>query len=406
MQAIFSGIKVLDLTRIIAGPLSTQIFADMGATVYKIEKPGEGDDSRRMGPFMRDGDPEAASNESATFLAYNRGKYSVTVDIASLEGAALVRELAQQCDIVIENYKAGGLKKYHLDYDSLRALKPDLIYCSISGFGQSGPYAERPAYDFILQGMAGPMSTCGQPDGVLGAVPMRTSIPITDIATGLYANIAMISALYHHRQTGEGQYIDMALLDAAVVFNGHLAISYLMTGIPPKRAGNTNPIAAPADVYPCKDGYLIIAAGNDGQFKALCGVLGASELPTDPRFATNAKRIAQRQPMQETLLPLVAQFTKEELLAKFAKVGGPSGPINTREEVFADPQAQHRQLEIELPHSSGATVKLVRSPLLFSRTPVEHKAPPLLGEHSEQVLMQELGLTAAQIQGLRERKIV
>ena len=316
------------MTRIIAGPLSTQVLADLGATVYKIEKPGEGDDSRRMGPFMRDGGVQALSNESATFLAYNRGKHSVTVDIATHEGAALIRELAAHCDIVVENYKAGGLKKYQLDYASLCEVKPDIIYCSITGFGQDGPYAARPAYDFILQGMAGPMSTCGLPDGEQGAAPMRTSIPITDITTGLYATIAMISALYHHRQTGEGQFIDAALLDAAVSFNGHLSIGYLMTGVSPKRAGNTNPIAAPADVYPCKDGYLIIAAGNNGQFNALCKALGLQALAADPRFSTNPQRIANRALMQQSLLPETVKYTKAQLLTRLEQAGVPSGPIN------------------------------------------------------------------------------
>lgn len=411
MKSILHGIKVLDLTRIIAGPLSTQTLADMGATVYKIEKPGEGDDSRRMGPFMRDGGVTAeinpvASQESATFMAYNRGKHSVTVDIATEEGATLIRQLAMHCDIVIENYKAGGLKKYGLDYDSLCKVKPDLIYCSITGFGQTGPYAARPAYDFILQGMAGPMSTCGQPDGVPGATPMRTSIPMTDITTGLYATIAMLGALYHRRETGEGQYIDTSLLDAAVSFNGHLAVGYLMTGKSPTRAGNTNPIAAPADVYPCKDGYLIIAAGNNSQFKSLCQAIGVPQLADDPSFATNSMRIANRGLMQDILLPNILKFTKAELLQKFEAAGVPSGPINNMEEVFADPQTKHRNIQIEVPHSSGVDVKLVRNPLLFSRTPIQHKAPPILGEHTDRVMMEELGLTREQIEGLRARNIV
>lgn len=406
MNSIFNGIKVLDLTRIIAGPLSTQILADMGATVYKIEKPGEGDDTRRMGPFLADTGVAAISNESAVFLAYNRGKYSVTVDIASPEGAALVKELAAQCDVVVENYKAGGLKKYQLDYESLRQRRPDIIYCSVTGFGQSGPYAARPAYDFILQGMAGPMSTCGQPDGTPGAEPMRTSIPITDIVTGLYANIAIVSALYHHRQTGEGQFIDAAMLDASVAFNGHLAVGYLMTGKSPTRAGNTNPIAAPSEVYACADRHVIVAVGNNGQFRSLCEVLGEPALPEDSRFASNAQRIANRMAMQAILQPLLARHQSEELLIRFEKAGVPSGPINDMAQVFADPQTQHRALQIELPHACGADIKLVRSPLVFSRTPVVHKTPPMLGEHSAQVLKEELGLSESEIEGLRKRKVV
>lgn len=408
MSGVFDGIRVLDLTRVVAGPLCTQILADMGATVYKIEKPGDGDDTRRMGPFMADAGLTASSNESAVFLAYNRGKQSITVDIATPEGNALVRDLAAKCDVVVENYKAGTLQKYGLDYASLRSVRPDIIYCSVTGFGQDGPYAARPAYDFILQGMAGPMSTCGLPDGSPGAMPMRTSIPITDIVTGLYANIAVIGALYHRRETGVGQYIDAAMLDASVAFNGHLAVGYLATGKVPVRAGNTNPIANPADVYASADGFLIVACGNDGQFKSLCRVLGCTELLDDARFATNAARCqaANRGPLRERLEALLAKENSAHWASVLEKAGVPSGPINNMAQVFADPQIRHRGLEIELPHASGVPVKLVRSPINYSETPIEHKAPPLLGQHSVQVLMDELGLTQAQIDGLRERKII
>lgn len=408
MSGVFDGIRVLDLTRVVAGPLCTQILADMGATVYKIEKPGDGDDTRRMGPFMADAGLTASSNESAVFLAYNRGKQSITVDIATPEGNALVRDLAAKCDVVVENYKAGTLQKYGLDYASLRAVRPDIIYCSVTGFGQDGPYAARPAYDFILQGMAGPMSTCGLPDGSPGAMPMRTSIPITDIVTGLYANIAVIGALYHRRETGVGQYIDAAMLDASVAFNGHLAVGYLLTGKVPVRAGNTNPIANPADVYASADGFLIVACGNDGQFQSLCRVLGCAELLEDARFASNAARCqaANRGPLRERLEPLLAKESSVHWASVLEKAGVPSGPINNMAQVFADPQICHRALEIELPHASGVPVKLVRSPINYSETPIEHKAPPLLGQHSVQVLMDELGLTQAQIDGLRERKII
>jgi crotonobetainyl-CoA:carnitine CoA-transferase CaiB-like acyl-CoA transferase len=406
MHTILNGIKILDLTRIIAGPLCTQNFADLGATVFKIERPGEGDDTRRMGPFMRDAHPDAPANESATFLAYNRGKHSVCVDIASPEGAALIRDLAAQCDVLVENFKVGDLRKYGLDYESVRAVRPDIVYCSITGFGQDGPYAPRPAYDFILQGMAGPMSTCGRPDGEPGAGPMRASIPVTDIVTGLYATVAIMGALYHRRDSGRGQHIDMSLLDAAVAFNGHLAVGYLLTGNSPTRAGNNNPIAAPADVYPCRDGYLIIAAGNNKQFTALCGALGLEALPHDARFASNTARIANRGALQDQLLPRVAEVSRAELFKRLESAGVPCGPINTMAEVFADPQTRHRGLEIELPHASGALTRLVRSPIRLSETPVQHRPVPMLGEHSEQVLRDELGLTQAQIQGLRDRAII
>jgi crotonobetainyl-CoA:carnitine CoA-transferase CaiB-like acyl-CoA transferase len=406
MSAIFNGIKILDLTRVVAGPLCTQNMADMGATVYKIEKPGEGDDTRRMGPFMADGGHIGSSNESAVFLSYNRGKHSVTVDIAQPEGAALVSDLASRCDVVVENYKSGSLAKYGLDYESVRKRKPDIVYCSVTGFGQSGPYAGRPAYDFILQGMAGAMSTCGQPNGEPGAAPMRTSIPITDIVTGLYANIAVASALYHRERTGEGQYIDMAMLDAAVAFNGHLAVGYLMTGKVPQRAGNTNPIAAPSEVFRCVDGLAIIAAGNNSQFAGLCKVVGRSELAADERFASNARRVANRTALVAILTPIVEAYPRDELLARLLECGVPCGPINDMEQVFDDQQTRHRALAMPMRHASGVDITLVRSPLRFSASPVEHRAPPLLGEHSEQVLAEELGLTDAQIRGLRERGIL
>jgi crotonobetainyl-CoA:carnitine CoA-transferase CaiB-like acyl-CoA transferase len=406
MSAIFNGIKILDLTRVVAGPLCTQNMADMGATVYKIEKPGEGDDTRRMGPFMSDAGNAGSSNESAVFLAYNRGKHSITVDIAQPEGAALVRDLASRCDVVVENYKTGSLAKYGLDYASVRQRKPDVIYCSVTGFGQTGPYAGRPAYDFILQGMAGAMSTCGLPDGEPGATPTRTSIPITDIVTGLYANIAVVSALYHRERTGQGQYIDVAMLDASVAFNGHLAVGYLMTGKVPQRAGNTNPIAAPSEVFRCVDGLAIIAAGNNSQFAGLCRVVGRPELTVDERFAGNASRVANRTALIAILAPVLEAYLRDELLARLLECGVPCGPINDMAQVFSDQQTRHRALAMPLRHASGADVTLVRSPLRFSASPVEHRTPPLLGEHSEQVLAEELGLTDAQIRGLRERGIL
>ncbi len=406
MKTIFEGVKVLDLTRIIAGPLCTQTLADMGATVYKIEKPGEGDDSRRMSPFMSDGGLHGSSDESAVFLSYNRGKHSVTIDLAQPQGAALVRALALKCDVVVENFKTGTLRKYGLDYESLSKDRPDIIYCSITGFGQSGPYAARPAYDFILQGMAGAMSTCGQPDGTPGAEPMRTSIPITDMVTGLYANIAVVSALYHHRQTGEGQYIDTALLDSSVALSGHLATGYLMTGKIPTRAGNTNPIAAPSEVFASKDGYLIVAAGNNGQFTALCSVLGCPEIASDERFAGNAQRIANRVALRAALADRVAAHGSHELLQRMEQAGVPCGPINNMEQVFADPQTRHRNMTVTLPHASGPDVTLVRNPLLFGKTPVVHKAPPMLGQQTDAVLAAELGLTGEELESLRGKGLI
>lgn len=406
MNPILEGIKILDLTRVIAGPMCTQILADMGATVYKIEKPGEGDDTRRMGPFLTDPATGQPGNDSALYLAYNRGKQSITVDIATEEGAQLVRDLALRCDVVIDNYKVGSLAKYGLDADSLRRLKPALICCSITGFGQTGPYAPQPAYDFILQGMAGPMSTCGLPDEQPGGGPMRTSIPMTDMVTGLYATIGILGALVHRQKTGDGQTIDAAMLDATVAFNGHLAVGYLMSGKAPQRVGNTNPIASPSEVFECADGRIIIAAGNNRQFGQLCTVLGAPGMPTDPRFATNMQRIAHRSELREALQALVRAQPRTQLLDKLSAANVPAGPINDMAQVFADPQTQHRQMVVELPHSSGQTVRLVRSPLNFSASPVAHRAPPRLGEHSLQALRDELGLSEAQVAGLVARGVV
>ena len=406
MSPILEGIKVLDLTRVIAGPMCTQILADMGATVYKIEKPGEGDDTRRMGPFLQDPATGQPSNDSALYLAYNRGKHSVTVDIATPEGAQLMRDLALRCDVVVENYKVGSLAKYGLDEASLRHLKPALIYCSVTGFGQTGPYAPQPAYDFILQGMAGPMSTCGLPDAQPGGGPMRTAIPMTDMVTGLYATIGILGALMHRQKTGEGQAIDAAMLDATVAFNGHLAVGYLMNGKAPQRVGNTNPIASPSEVFECADGRIIIAAGNNGQFQQMCTVLGAPDLPSDPRFVTNMQRIAHRHELREALQALVRGRSRAELLEQLSQASVPAGPINDMAQVFADPQTQHRQLVVELPHSSGQTVRVVRSPLNLSASPVTHKPPPRLGEHSVQTLRDELGLSEAQVEGLVRRGVI
>lgn len=406
MSGILNGIKVLDLTRVIAGPLCTQALADMGATVYKIERPGEGDDTRRMGPFLRDPQDGTDSNDSALYLAYNRNKQSITLDISTPEGAQLARELAAQCDVVVENYKVGSLARYQLDYESIRELRPDIVYCSVTGFGQDGPYANRPAYDFILQGMAGVMSTCGQPDGEPGGGPMRTAIPITDVVTGLYAAIGILGALFHRLRTGEGQYLDAAMLDASLALNGHLALGFLMSGKVAARAGNTNPIASPSEVFDCVDGSLIVAAGNNGQFEALCRVLHCETLLEDARFRTNALRVANRSALRAELAPRIVGRSREALLAELNDASVPGGPINSIAEVFDDPQARHRELALTLAHSRGVDVPSLRSPLRFSRTPVTHRAPPMLGEHTARVLGEEFGIDAQRLAQLRERGVV
>lgn len=405
-QQIFAGLKILDLTRIVAGPLCTQNMADMGAIVYKIEKPGQGDDSRHMGAKPSVNSGHAPIDSAMTFLAYNRGKHSVTVDITHPEGVALVKALASHCDVMLENYKSGSLQRLGLDYESIKRINPSIIYCSLTGFGHDGPYAARPAYDFILQGMAGPMSTCGQPDGSPGAAPMRTSMPTTDLITGLYMNVAIVSALYHRLNTGEGQYIESTLLDASVAYNGHLAVGYLNSGVVPQREGNANPIAAPSDVFECADGHLIIAAGNDTQFKSLCQALDLPAVHKDERFLTTQKRIDNRDALREALCRQLILHDKAYWLERCRQFGVPSGPINNMHEVFEDPAVQHREIVVSVPSTGGTPLKLVRNPMRFSRTPVRHQAPPELGADTEQVLADELCLDAQQIQALKKKAVI
>lgn len=398
---ILSGITVLDLTRVVAGPMCTQMLADMGATVLKIEKPGEGDDTRRMAPFLRDAEGRS-TDESATFIANNRGKQSLTIDISQKEGADLVRRLAARSDVMIENYKAGGLRKYGLDEAAIRHVRPDIIYCSLTGFGADGPYAPRPAYDFIMQGMAGLMTTCGAVDGP----PTRTGIPLTDIITGLNCAVALLGALIHRMKTGEGQFIDCAMLDAAVAANGHFAIWHLLDGTIPSPQGNSNPIAAPADVFSCADGHLIIAAGNNKQFEALARVLGHPEWTEDPRFSTNASRVANRAALDTLIAGSAGGWPKAKLVCALEAAGIPGGPINDIANVFSDPHVRHRGLEMRLPHGRGMEVPSLRSPLRFSRSPVSYAPPPMLGEHTEHALAHILGLSPDDLAALRGRGVI
>ena len=402
---ILENIRVLDLTRMVAGPVATQNLADMGATVYKIERPQVGDDTRKIGPFLKDKDGKE-TNSSAFFLAANRGKQSITVDITTPEGAKIIRELVKNCDVFVENYKAGNLKKYGLDYDSIKQICPEIIYCSITGFGQDGPYAPRPAYDFILQGMVGLMSTTGHPAEHVGAEPMRTGIPMTDVLTGQNAAIAIMGALYHRLHTGKGQWIDVAMIDSAVHANGHLALGYLMTGDVPQAAGNANPVASPSDVFPCKDGYLIIAAGNDSQFASLCRLFHLEHLIDDPEYRSNSVRVKNRHQLRQMICDAICLWSKGDLVKALEIAGVPCGPINRMDQVFADPQVKHRHLEKHLPHSSGVDAPSLRSPLTFSLTPVEHIAPPVLGEHTQTILKEVLGLSNEQIKSLQDQKVI
>lgn len=402
-----SHLRVLDLSRVLAGPWAGQLLADLGAEVIKVERPGTGDDTRAWGPpFLKDQNGENTS-EAAYYLSANRNKQSVTIDLTRAEGQKLVRELAEKSDIVIENFKVGGLKAYGLDYASLQAENPRLIYCSITGFGQTGPYASRAGYDFMIQGLGGLMSLTGRPEGESGAGPIKVGVALTDILTGLYATSAILAALAHRDQGGVGQHIDMALLDVQVACLANQAMNYLTTGTPPRRLGNAHPNIVPYQDFPTADGDFILTVGNDSQFRKFAHVAGQPQWADDPRFMTNAQRVAYR----AELIPLIRQATVFKTTAEWVMAlgdaGVPCGPINDIAQVFADPQVLARGLKVELPHALGGRVPQVASPIRLSETPVEYRrAPPLLGEHTSDVLTGVLGLSAEAILALREAGVV
>ncbi|MEN8640995.1 CaiB/BaiF CoA transferase family protein [Pseudomonas sichuanensis] len=397
-----SHLRVLDLSRVLAGPWSGQILADLGADVIKVERPGSGDDTRAWGPpFLKDSRGENTS-EAAYYLSANRNKRSVTIDFTQPEGQRLVRELAAKSDIVIENFKVGGLAAYGLDYQSLKAINPKLIYCSITGFGQTGPYAKRAGYDFMIQGLGGLMSLTGRPEGEEGAGPMKVGVALTDILTGLYSTVAILAALAHRDQAGVGQHIDMALLDVQVACLANQAMNYLTTGNPPRRLGNAHPNIVPYQDFPTADGNFILTVGNDGQFRKFAEVAGQPQWADDPRFATNKQRVAHR----AELIPLIRQATvfktTVEWVSELEKAGVPCGPINDLAQMFQDPQVLARGLAVNIPHPLAGNVPQVASPIRLSETPVEYRqAPPLLGEHTEAVLRDVLGLDAMAVHELR-----
>lgn len=396
------GIRVLDLSRILAGPWCSQQLADLGAEVIKIERPGEGDDTRRWGPPWLE-----TSREAAYYLGANRGKQSVTVDMAHPEGQALLHQLVQSCDVVLENFKVGGLKKYRLDYDSLKALKPDLIYCSITGFGQDGPYAQRAGYDFMIQGMGGLMSLTGQPDSEPGGGPVKVGVAFADIFTGMYAANAIMAALLQRQRTGEGTCIDLALLDVQVGVLANQALNYLTSGDVPQRLGNAHPNIVPYQAFATRDGHLILAVGNDGQFRRFCETAGCVELADDPRFQTNALRVQHRAELIPLLLEPLRQKTTDEWLLALEQVGVPCGPINTLDRVFEDPQVKHRGLKITRPHPQDGEVQLVSNPIRFNGEALNAPtAPPLLGEHTDAVLSRCLGLDTQALAALKTKGII
>ncbi len=382
-----SGVRVLDLSRVLAGPWATQTLADLGAEVIKIERPGAGDDTRSWGPpftTQTDGTP----GDAAYFMAANRGKKSVALDIATPEGAEIVRRLAATCDVVVENFKTGGLAKYGLDHAALSAINPRLVYCSITGFGQDGPDAGRPGYDYLIQAMGGLMSITGQPDGTPGAEPMRVGVAVVDLFTGMTAANAILAALLHARATGEGQHIDVALFDVAASVLANQAANWFVSGESPGRMGNAHPNLAPYQPFPCTDGSIIVAVGNDGQYCALCSALGAPGMGQDPRFATNAARIAHRAALNAELSALTAGFDMKGLMAALETAGVPCGPVNSIAQVFEEPQAVHRKLVVEQSRDDlSKPIRTVASPIRMSKTPVAYdRPPPALGADTDAVL--------------------
>jgi crotonobetainyl-CoA:carnitine CoA-transferase CaiB-like acyl-CoA transferase len=398
-----TGIRVLDLSRVLAGPWAGQNLADLGAEVIKIERPKVGDDSRAFGPpWVKDAQGRD-TKDSAYFTSANRGKKSVTVNLSQPQGQALVRELAAKSDVLLENYKFGDLARYGLGYEDLQKLNPRLIYCSVTGFGQTGPYKERPGYDFMIQGMGGMMSVTGEPDGAPGGGPQRAGVPIADIITGMYASIAICAALAHRAQSGQGQHLDLALLDSQIALLAYQNTNYFATGKPPRRIGNLHPNIVPYQPFRAADGEVILACGNDNLYRKFCEAAGCPKLASDPRFETNGKRVENRVELTRLLGEIFRKRSKKDWVELLDAAGVPNGPINDIAQVFAEPQVKARGVRIEVEHPVAGRLPMVASPMRFSGTPLEHKRPPpLLGEHTDQVLKELLGKDAAEIARLRE----
>jgi len=398
MAGPLSHVKVLDLSRVLAGPWAGQNLADLGAEVIKVERPKVGDDSRAFGPPWVKDKSGKDTRDSAYFTSANRGKKSITVNISSPAGQEIVRALARGADVLIENYKFGDLARYGLGYDDLKALNPRLIYCSVTGFGQTGPYRERPGYDFMIQGMGGMMSVTGDAQGE----PMRAGVPVADIITGMYASIAICAALAHRAETGRGQHLDLALLDSQIALLAYQNTNYFATGKPPSRIGNLHPNIVPYQPFRTADGEVIIACGNDNLYRKFCEAAGCPELASDARFATNGKRVENRVELTRLLQGIFAKRPTQDWLELLEAAGVPNGPINNVAQVFEEPQVRARGVRVELDHPVAGKLPTVASPMRFSGTPVEHKlAPPLLGEHTEEILRERLGRSAAQIAALR-----
>ena len=402
-----SHIRVLDLSRVLAGPWCAQNLADLGADVIKVERPGLGDDTRHWGPpFVKDPHGNDTA-ETAYFICINRNKRSITVDISKPEGQEIIRQLAKESDVVIENYKVGDLAKYGLDYESLKKVKSDLIYCSITGFGQNGPYAQRPGYDFIIQGMGGFMSVTGEADDFEGASPQKAGVAIADIFTGMYASTAILAAVVHRDKTGQGQYIDMALLDTQIAVMANVSSAYLCSDKVPRRWGNASPIIVPYQTFPTSDGWMIVAVGNDGQFKHFVTAGGEAHLASNPLYINNPIRVENRKSLIPLLEVMTRRKTKAEWIQLLEAANVPCGPINNFEEVFDNEQVKARGVQIDVPHPTAGNMKLVGSPMRLSETPVEVRmAPPTLGQHTDEILRERLNLDPQAIATLQEKGII
>ena len=399
------GIRIFDLTRILAGPTCTQLLGDLGADVIKIERPDQGDDTRKWGPPYVEGADGTDTTESAYYLCANRNKRSVTIDLASADGIALAKRLLAECDVLVENFKVGSLARLGLGYEQLHAEFPGLVYCSVTGFGQTGPYAKRPGYDFLAQGMGGIMSITGTP----GVEPVKVGVGIADVMTGMYASTAILAALRHRDRTGEGQHIDVCLLDCQVAWLINEGTNYLVSGEVPKPLGNEHPNIVPYKVFESADGHVILACGNDRQYQDWCAVAGADDLAADPRFATNPLRLVNREALYALIPPYMARKTTEEWVAALEAVNVPCGPVNTIDKVFADPQVQARGMRIEMEHpTAGAgTVPLIANPVKLSGTPVRYRhAPPVLGQHTDEVLAEVLDMDVAAVQAEKAKGAV
>jgi crotonobetainyl-CoA:carnitine CoA-transferase CaiB-like acyl-CoA transferase len=406
-QGALEGLRVLDLSRVLAGPWASQLLADLGADVVKIERPTSGDDTRAWGPPWLNDAQGDSTGESAYYLCANRNKRSVTIDLSQPDGQRLVKQLAAKADVLVENFKVGGLSQYGLDYASLKEINPRLVYCSITGFGQTGPYAPRAGYDFLVQGMGGLMSLTGRADGVEGGGPLKVGVALTDIMTGLYATVAILAALSRRERSGVGQHIDLALLDVQIASLANQATNYLVGGVVPQRIGNAHPSIVPYQDFPTADGHMIIAVGNDGQFVRLCEALGEPSWGVDERFSTNSQRVKHRELLIGMIQGITVSRQTSDWITRMEAAGVPCGPINSLDEVFEDPQVQSREVRIEMAHPLADRVALVANPIRMSESPVQYRhAPPTLGQHTGDVLRDWLDMGAGEVDELRRSNLL